>query len=69
MCYLLEVFVDNFIAIAIPRSKNNLHHVANAVMHGIHNFFPKTEDNTKDPISLKKHKKKVGAWALNKEIL
>ncbi len=54
MQYLLEVFVDSFIAISIPRSQEDLRHVANVVMHGIHDVFLAVKDDTKDPMFLKK---------------
>ena len=40
--YMLEVYMDNYIALAIPRSQYQLNHVANAIMTGIHDVFPQT---------------------------
>jgi hypothetical protein len=34
---MVVVYVDNFMSIVIPVSQYQLHHVANAIMHGIHN--------------------------------
>jgi hypothetical protein len=38
--YGLKVYVDDFISIVIPTSRDQLEHVATAVMMGIHNVFP-----------------------------
>ena len=67
--YLLEVFVDDYILLAIPTSQEQMLHVANTVMHGIHNVFPPDAADNNDPISLKKLKKLEAMWALTKEIL
>ena len=53
--YVMEVFVDDFITLAIPMSQLQLDHLASAVMHGIHDVFPPDHNNTdNDPISQKK---------------
>ena len=52
--YLLEVYMDNYIALAIPTCKSHLDHVAMAVMTGIHNVFLTSTEDLSDPISLKK---------------
>ena len=67
--YLMEVYVDDFIGFVIPRSKEDLDHMANALMHGIHDVFPEEACGDNDPISMKKMKKKDGAWMIQKEIL
>jgi len=67
--YLIEVYVDDYISLAIPRSKDDLRHVANAVMTGIHDVFPADNVAEEDPISLKKLKKLEAMWALQKDIL
>ena len=67
--YMLEVFVDDYISLAIPTSQEQMRHVANAVMHGIHNVLPPDKVDENDPISLKKLRKFEAMWALNKEIL
>ena len=54
---------------AIASSQEQLEHVANAVMHGIHDVFPADETDSEDPISLKKLLKKEGQWALQKDCL
>lgn len=67
--YVVEVFVDDFMSLAIGTSKETLQHVSTAIMKGIHDVFPAEEDPTKDPISFKKIKKGEGHWALEKELL
>ena len=67
--YMLEVYVDDFLGLVIPRSAQDLDHVANALMHGIHDVFPEETIPENDPISLKKLKQQDGEWALNKELL
>ena len=49
--YVLEVYVDDFMSLVIPTSADQLRHVANAVMKGIHDVFPEDSDDEKDPIS------------------
>jgi hypothetical protein len=67
--YLVEVYVDDFIPMAIATSQEQLEQVANAVMHGIHDVFPADETDSEDPISFKKLLKKEGQWALQKDCL
>ena len=67
--FVVEVYVDDFISLAIPTSREQLDHVASAVMNGVHDVFPKDEEDGNDPISEKKLKKQDGAWMLNKDIL
>ena len=67
--YLLEVYVDDFISLAIPTSQEQLDHVARGVLQGIHDVFPENEDDALDPIALKKLLKDEGKWLLEKEIL
>ena len=38
--YMLEVYMEDYIALAIPRRQDQLHHVENAIMKGIHDFPP-----------------------------
>ena len=61
--------MDDYIGLTIPRSWAQLHHVANAMMTGIHDVFPPDNDDNKNDISLKKKCKKWGAWAVIKNIL
>ena len=68
--FVLEVYMDDFIGLAIPTSLAQLRHYSNAVMYGIHDVFPPdTSDDASDPISLKKLDKRDGSWALEKDIL
>jgi hypothetical protein len=65
----VEVYVDDYIALAIPTSQHQLKHVANAVMHGVHDVFPPAEEDTEDALSFKKLLKLEGMWAHVKDIL
>ena len=50
--YMVEVYADDFISLAMALFKAQLDHVANSVMTGVHDVFPvNTVDNT-DPLSL-----------------
>ena len=49
LAYVMEVYVDDFIALVIPTLRAQLDHVANAVM--FHDLFPPATMITKDPIS------------------
>ena len=37
--YMLEVYMDDCIVLSVSRSRDQLHHVANAIMTGIHDVF------------------------------
>jgi hypothetical protein len=67
--YLIEVYVDDFMGLAIPTSQRTLDHVANSVMCGIHDVFPPEEQEADDPISLKKLLQQDGAWDTVKDLL
>jgi hypothetical protein len=67
--YFEEVYVDDFLALAFGVSQEQLQHVADAVLHGIHDIFPADAVDENDPISLKKLKKQDGEWALWKDML
>ncbi len=60
--YMVEVYVDDFMSLVIPVSQEQLRHVANAIMHGIHDVFPPDEEDSNDPISEKKLKKGEGRY-------
>ncbi len=51
--YLLEVYIDNFVSLVIPTSREQLCHVSMGTMTGIHDVFPAKECDSKDPISEK----------------
>ena len=68
--FVLEVYMDDFIGLAIPTSLAQLRHYSNAVMYGIHDIFPPDKhDDTNDPISVKKLDKMDASWATVKDIL
>jgi hypothetical protein len=52
--YMVEVYVNDFMSLVIPVSWEKLRHVANAIMHGIHDVFPPDKDDSNDPILEKK---------------
>ncbi len=67
--FLLKVFMDDYIGLAIPTTLAQLRHFSDAVMYGIHDIFPPHIEPTMDPISLHKLEKGDGAWAIEKDIL
>jgi hypothetical protein len=69
MRYLIEVYVDNFMAIVIPTTQHEVTHVGRAVMHGIHDVFLADDNNANDPISKNKLMKGEGAMSTTKTIL
>lgn len=66
---VLEVYVNDYIVIATPASQEQLRHVATAVMTGIHDVFTPDDDDSNDPISLKKILKGEGEFAMEKDCL
>ena len=67
--YVIEVYVDDYMAIAIPACKEHLRHLSTGVMTGVHDVFPPSDDPAEDSISVKKLRKGEGVWALQKELL
>ena len=67
--YLLEVYVDDFISMIIPTTKHEVEHVARAILHGIHDVFPPSKDDTTDPILAKKLRKGEGTFETTKCLL
>ena len=67
--YMVEVYMDDYLGIAIPASQAQLRHAANAIVNGIHDVFPANKDDDDDPVSFKKIKKGDGTWRLRKDIL
>jgi len=67
--YALEVYVDDFISIVILASQEQLRHVANAIMEGIHDIFPPDDDDANDPLSEKKLLKWDGQYDVLKTLL
>ncbi len=64
--YLLEVFVDNFVSLVIPASREQLCHVSTGTMTGIHNVFLTDEIDSNNPISEKKLKQLDGKYSTKK---
>ena len=48
---MIEVYVDNYINLAIARSKCDLDHILNVTMHGMHSVFPAKKVDSKDPMT------------------
>jgi hypothetical protein len=67
--YLLEVYVDDFVSLVIPTSRDQLRHVSTGTMTGIHDVFPADDNDSNDPISVKKLKQLDGEYATTKTIL
>ena len=42
--YMLEVYMENSIVLAIPKIQDQLNHVSNAIMAGIHDVFSPYKD-------------------------
>jgi hypothetical protein len=67
---MIEVYVDDFMSLVIPVSQAQLRHVAAAVMTGIHDVFPASDDNDgNNPISEKKLKQLEAQYATLKTLL
>jgi hypothetical protein len=60
---LLKVYVDNFVSLVIPASREQLRHVSTGTMTGIHNVFPADKINSNNPISEKKLKQLDGEYS------
>jgi hypothetical protein len=60
--YVVEVYVDDFIAAIIPTTREQITHVAQGILHGIHDVFPVCNDDNRDPISTKKLRKGEGTF-------
>eukprot|EP00956_Cyclotella_meneghiniana_P042491 scaffold248501_cov111-Cyclotella_meneghiniana.AAC.2 len=67
--YFIDVYVDDFLSLAIATSRQQIRHCANGVMNGIHDVFREEKKPEDDPISLKKLKKDEGQYALLKDML
>ena len=66
---LVEIYVDDYISLAVPTSQEHLIHVATVIMMGVHDVFPADSNDDNDPLSLKKLEKLEAMWALHKDIL
>ncbi len=69
VAYMVEVYVDDFMSLVIPISRDQLRHVATAIMTGIHDVFPPDCDNGNDPISERKFLKDDGRYSTRKTLL
>ncbi len=69
MGYLIEIYMDGFMALVIPTSKEEVTHVGRAVMHGIHDVFPEHENDTTNPIAKNKLFKGKGKMSTTKMLL
>ncbi len=67
--YLVEFYVDNFMSLIILATKEEMLHIATAVMTGIHDVFPKDGNNNNNPILLKKIKKGESKLSMQKHFL
>ena len=67
--FIIEVYVNDYINLAVARSKRDLDHISNATIHGMHSVFPANKVDNKDPIFEKKMIKKDGQWRLEKDVL
>ena len=69
---LLEVYVDDFCALAQTRDRDELQHITRALLHSIHEVFPPPEVTGfggGDSVSMKKLIQGEGLWATCKELL
>ena len=67
--YFYEVYVDDYMSMALATLQQQLDHVSSALMHSIHDVFPPDVNDEQDSMSLKKLKKEDGAWALRGDLL
>ena len=65
----MDIYVDNYITLAIVQSKAELDHIANTTMRGMHSVFPASAIDISDPISEKKMIKKDDQWRVEKGLL
>ena len=66
---MIEVYMYDYIVLAIPWIRAQLDPVANAVKTGIRDVLPKDNDDDEDAISLKFVWEKEGAWSVINNIL
>ncbi len=67
--YVLEVYINDFISCIVPTSRQQIEHVARGILHGIHDVFQPSADDSKDPILAKKLRKGNSTYESNKCIL
>ena len=51
---MMEVYVDNYITMAIAQSRKDINHIANATLHEMLIVFPVSKIRSEDPISVGK---------------
>ncbi len=67
--YTIEVYMDDFMSLVIPVSREQLRNVATVVMTGIRDVFPPAQDDSNDPISEKKLRQQEGQFSTRKTLL
>ncbi len=67
--YVVEVYVNNFVAAIILTTPEQITHVAQSILHGIHDVFPPSTSDDSDPILSKKLRKGDGTFESTKCIL
>jgi hypothetical protein len=71
--HLLEVYIDDFCALAQTTDERLLRHLSSSILTSIHEVFPPPHATGQhpddDPISLKKLNQGDGVWATRKELL
>ena len=70
--HIVEVYVDDFCALAQTQHKGKLRHVSRAILHSIHEVFPPPKVSglgEEDSVSLKKLRAGEGVWETRKELL
>ena len=67
--FMLEVYMDDYIELSIPRIQDQPHHVDNTIMKGIHDVFSLDKDDKEYAISLKKIIKEEAALEIIQNVL
>ena len=70
--HTVEVYVDNFCALAQSRHEGNLQHISCALLHSIHKVFPLPKVSGlggEDSVLLNKLRVGEGVWETRKELL
>ena len=66
---MIEVYMDDYIALAMGSSLAQLRHIETGWITGIHYVFPPDAKEKNNPISLKKISYNEGTWAVVKDVL
>ena len=67
--YMLEVYMDDYIVLAIPKIQDQLNRVSNTITTGIHDVFTPDKYDKEYAISLNKILKKDAVWETIKNVL